>query len=118
MFDIAVIKMGKDGALTVFDNASTATLLNKDFVEENEGHLEIEPSNTETNIKGIGGQAVGKTVKIKLRKRGGTSGTKFTAVIVPDITTIWRKNLEPFEKLVKFFANELKNDPKAYGIHE
>ena len=76
------------------------TLLNEDFVEENEGHLEIESSNTETNIKGIGGQAIGKTVEIKLRKRGGTSETKFTAVIVPDITTIWRKNLEPFEKLV------------------
>ena len=34
-FDLAVVKIGQNGALTAFDNASIATLLDENFVKEN-----------------------------------------------------------------------------------
>ena len=115
-FDLVVVKLGQNGALTVFDNASTATLLDENFVKEN--NLKVTHTSINSNVQGIGGAAKGKTVELTLSKKRGEKGAIIKASVVPNITNILKKDENLFRHLIQFSVNELKDSPRAEGIHE
>ena len=68
-FDLAYVKVDEQKVLTVFDNASTTTLLLQDLIKE--GKIDIIQTTNTSKVKGIGGAANAEVVEVVLHPYKG-----------------------------------------------
>ena len=66
-FDLAYVKVDEEEVLTVFDNASTTTLLLRDLIKD--GKINVVHTTNTSKVKGIGGAADAEVVEIVLYTR-------------------------------------------------
>ena len=98
-FDLAYVNVSGQKVLTAFDNASTATLLLRELVEE--GKIEIKETSKRSKINGIGEAAKGELVEVKVYSRNKERSIVITAAVVDDIMRLPPKDEDRFEQLTK-----------------
>ena len=115
-FDLAYVDVSGQKVLTAFDNASTATLLLRELVEE--GKIEIKETFNRSKINGIGGAARGELVEVKVYSRNKERSIVITAAVVDDIMQLPSKDEGRFKQLTELSVEALKKKKEFRAITE
>ena len=104
-FDLAFVKVDEEKVLTVFDNASTTTLLLRDLVKS--GKIDVVHTTDTSKVKGIGGGANAEMVEILLHTKDRKKSARITAAVVDEIMTMHPRNKKSFEQVTQLSVNAL-----------